>query len=165
MEIKEQIKQELIKQKEEKLKKAVEENSKLKEVTLYTSPKHTLCENYKKAFTTMGIKFKEKNIKEHKIVPYTVQINALPIIEVNDNYLVHSRDCNNPQQCIQALKHFAHPDFINPPFERRLIEMLKNISFNVNKNLGNVQRSLQPVMKVLNEISKEESPNNEKKTK
>ena len=50
MELKEQIKGELLKQKEEKLKKEKEINSKLKEITLYTKSDNPLSKNYKEFY-------------------------------------------------------------------------------------------------------------------
>ena len=88
MELKEQLKGELIKQKEEKRKQTIEKNSKLKEITLYTKENNPLCETYKKFFSENGIKFNEKDINEHKKVISTVMIPNVPIIEVNDTYLV-----------------------------------------------------------------------------
>ena len=122
-ELKTQIKEELLKQKEEKLKVERELNSKLKEITLYTKPKNPVCEQYKTAFTDLGIKFKEETI--NKQVLGTVQQNAIPVIHVNDNWIVHSRDCNNAKQCLGIIRHFADPSYVNPPFEDRLFEALK----------------------------------------
>ena len=59
MELKEQIKGELLKQKEEKQQKMVEENSKLNEIEFYSKPDHPLSENFKKVYTESGVKFKE----------------------------------------------------------------------------------------------------------
>ena len=116
MDLKAQIKGELVKQKEEKLQKEKEINSNLKEITLYTGKNNPVCENYKKYYTENGIKFKEKDISLHNEVTAIVQNNAVPVIFINDNYLVHGRDFQNPQQSTGAIRHFANPDYVNPPF-------------------------------------------------
>tara|TARA_R110001592_G_scaffold281720_1_gene549260 strand:- start:281 stop:757 length:477 start_codon:yes stop_codon:yes gene_type:complete len=157
MELKEQIKGELLKQKEEKLKEQIKQNSKLKEIELYVKPNNVLCENYIKYYKEQGIKFEEKNIELYNEVVATVQLNAFPIIFINDNYLVQGRDFQNPQQSINAIKHFASPDYVNPPFEHKLLESIKNLQFGLNKSLGNLNRQLQPIVKIMNELAQEES--------
>jgi len=155
MELKEQIKQELLNQKEEQIKKNIEENSKLKEIILYTKPNNPPCENYKKFFKEQGIKFIEKDITLYNEVISTVQINTVPIIYVNENYLVQGRDFKNTQQCVNILKHFANPEYINPPFEIKLIESIKNLQFNIGQSFQNLSKQLQPIIKVMNEVAKE----------
>ena len=49
----------------------------------------------------------------------------VPVIHVNDNYLVHGRDFQGPNQSINILKHFASPDYVSPSIEQRLIESIK----------------------------------------
>ena len=83
MELKEQIKGELLKQKEEKLKKEKEINSKLKEITLYTKSDNPLSKNYKEFYNKQGIKFQEKDLNLHNEIVATVQLNAFPIIFIN----------------------------------------------------------------------------------
>ena len=104
MELKEQIKGELFKQKEEKLKKEKELNSKLKKITLYTLAKNTVCENYKKTYN---------------------------------------------------VRHFANPDYVNPPFEARLLESIKNLNQNISKTFQGMNRQLAPISKLMNDIMKD----------
>ena len=163
MELKEQLKQELLNQKEEKIKENRKENQKLKEIIFYTKPKHPIGENYKKYFKEQGIKFDEKDISLYPEVTSAVQINSTPIIFINDNYLVHGREFNNPGQCVQALKHFANPDFINPPMEIRILESIKNLSNNISKSLQGLNRQLMPVAKVMNQLAEEDKKENAQK--
>ena len=158
MELKEQIKQELLNQKEEKRKKAIEENSKLKEITLYTSQNtKQLCENYKKFFTDNGIKFTEKDINTYGEVLSTIQMNpAGPVIQVYDSYLIHGREFTNPQQCISVLKHFANPDYVTPKMEAKIHESIKNLSNGVGKALSQINRQLMPIARVMNQLAQEE---------
>jgi len=157
MELKEQLKKELLKQKEEKLQKEKEINSKLKKIILYTKSNNSLCESYKKLYNEQGIKFEEKDLDLHNEVAATVQLNAFPIIFINDNYLVHGREFNAPQQSVNAIRHFASPDYVIPSSNQKLIESIKNLQLSLNRSLGNLNRQLQPVIKVMNELSKEET--------
>ena len=157
MELKEQIKQELLNQKEEKKKKAIEENSKLKEITLYTRPNVPICDNFKTFFTDNGIKYNEKDLSVYKEVISTVQISAALIIHVNGEYLAHGREFQTPQQCIPLLKHYADPDYIVPSHEQRLIESIKNLNNNTAKAIQGLSRQLQPIVKIMNELAKEEN--------
>ena len=162
MDLKEQIKGELIKQKEEKLQKEKETNSNLKEITLYTRKDNPVCENYKKYYTENGIKFKEKDISLHNEVTAIVQNNAVPVIFINDNYLVQGRDFTNPQQSINAIRHYANPDYVVPPLNQVLLQSIKNLQFGLNKSLGNLSRQIQPIVKVMNELAKEENEQKDK---
>ena len=156
MELKEQIKQELLNQKEEEKNKNIEENSKLKEFTLFTKPDNVICKNYIKFYKEQGLKFIEKDITLYSEVISTVQLNTVPIILVNDNYLVQGRDFTNPQQSINSIRHFANPDYINPSFELKLQESIKNLNFSMSKQFQNLNRQLQPIVKIINELSKED---------
>ena len=161
MELKEQIKQELLDQKEEQIKKAIEENSKLKEITLYTKPNNALCENYKKFYTEQGIKFKEKDINLYFEVVSTTQTSMVPVIHVNDNYLVHGRDFLGPNQSINFLKHFASPDYVSPSIEQRLIESIKNLQWSLGKHFQGLNRQLMPITKIMNELAAEDKQEKE----
>ena len=156
MDLKTQIKGELIKQKEEKLQKEKEINSNLKEITLYTGKDNPICKSFKKYYTENGIKFKEKDISLHNEIVAIVQNNQVPVIFVNDNYLVMGRDFQNPQQSIGAIRHFANPDYVTPPLNQVLLQSIKNLQFGLNKSIGNLNRQLQPIVKIMNELSKED---------
>ena len=165
-ELKTQIKEELLKQKEEKLKVERELNSKLKEITLYTKPKNPVCEQYKTAFTDLGIKFKEETI--NKQVLGTVQQNAIPVIHVNNNYLVMGREFQTAEQCVKAIKFFAHPEYIVPDPISKLTESIKNLSYNMQKSFQGLNRQLTPILQLLNSLREEEKveqKGNAKKTK
>ena len=154
--LKKQVIADLNKNNEQERLKRVEENSKLKEITLYTKENNPLCETYKKFFSENGIKFNEKDINEHKKVISTVMIPNVPIIEVNDTYLVVGRDFNNAQQCAGALKHFADPDYIAPSLEVQTLESIKNLNAQLNKLFQNLNRQMMPISKIMNELVQEE---------
>ena len=166
MDLKEQIKGELIKQKEEEAKKQIEINSKLKEIILYCIPDNPICKSYKDYYTANGIKFSEKDINLYPEVPAGVQTRMVPVILINDEYLVHNREFQGAAQSIGALRHFAHPDFVSAPDNIQLKEKLKNMQFQFNKQFQQLNRSLQPIIKVMSDLQKEikaeQAPNKSK---
>ena len=89
------------------------------------------------------------------MIIHTTQMNTTPQIKINSNYLVHTRDCNNASQAINIIRHFADPDYVDPIFEERMLETLKNVSFRLSKSISNLQRTIQPLVKIMNEITTE----------
>tara|TARA_R110002020_G_scaffold73186_2_gene187637 strand:+ start:38 stop:550 length:513 start_codon:yes stop_codon:yes gene_type:complete len=167
IDLKDLVRNDLVELNEKERLKRVKENKKLKKITIYTSPNYPQSESYKKHFTSEGIRFIEKDATktENQIALNTVQIAAYPILYVNENYLVQGREFTNASQAVKALQHFARPNFVNPPAEERLIETIKNLQMNMGKYFSNISRQLQPIVKIMNEIAKEEKENNEKKNK
>tara|TARA_Y100001938_G_scaffold103189_1_gene140880 strand:+ start:521 stop:1033 length:513 start_codon:yes stop_codon:yes gene_type:complete len=163
MELKKQIKGELLKQKEEKQKKLIKENSKLKVIDLYVKSDHALSDNFKKVYKESGIKFKEFDIEKHKEINSITQNNQFPVIFINGNYLVQGRDFQSPQQSMGAIRHFADPEYVNPSFENKVIEQLKNMNTSINRGLQMLSRQLQPVVKIMNELAAEEKAEQTKK--
>ena len=161
-EIKEQIRGELLKQKEEQKQKEIELNSKLDEIILYTK-KNPVCENYKKFFIDNKIKFIEKDMDLHMNVSAAIQTPQVPVIEINDNYLVQGRDFTNPQQFVSAIRHYANPDYIQPSNEVLIRETLKNINHALKQSFQSLNRQLMPVVKVMNELAQEEAIEKQKK--
>ena len=137
-ELKDLVRQDLNKIKEEEIKKEKEINSKLKEVDLYWTSKSgsTLHTLYTKYFDENGIKYNLKEIHDHPEVSSLVMGFATPIIAVNGEYLVYGRDFTTPMQSINALRHYASPDYVNPPFEQKLLESIKNLQFSVNLDIS-----------------------------
>ena len=169
IDLKDLVRNDLKELNEKERKKRVKENSKLKQITIYTTPNNPQSEKYKDHFTSEGIKFIEKDTikdkKEYQKAISTVQMASYPIIYVNENYLVHGREFNNASQAVKAIQHFASPGFVNPPAEERLIETIKNLQMNMNKYFSNLNRQLQPIVRIMNEIATEEKPNNAEKNK
>ena len=165
-ELKDQIRGELIKQKEEKLQKEIELNKKLKEITLYCIPNNPVCKSYIDFYTTNGVKFNEKDINLYPEVHTAVQTKQVPVILVNDEYLVHAREFPGAAQSIGALRHFANPDYVNVSNDIYIKESIKNIRFQFVKQFQQINRSLQPIIKVMSDLQKEitaeQAPNKSK---
>ena len=84
---------------------------------MYTRPDTPISKNYIKYYKEQGINFKEKDLNLHNEIVATVQLNAFPIIFVNDTYLVQGRDFHTPPQSIGVLRHYADPDYVSPSLE------------------------------------------------
>tara|TARA_B100000287_G_C20235101_1_gene623779 strand:- start:40 stop:573 length:534 start_codon:yes stop_codon:yes gene_type:complete len=161
MELKEQIRGELVKQKEEKLQKEKEINSKLTEVTLYMVPdmpnqKNPMTSNLRQYLTDNGVKYNEKDITIHPEIKSIVQIPAQVVGVVNGNYIVHGRDFQNPQQLVGQLRFLASPDYVAPSnSDEVLTQSIKNLNHTIRTQFQNLMRTLQPMLKVMNDLSKE----------
>ena len=155
-ELKKAVHKDLTVQKEKERLERVEKNKNLKKIIVYTREKSPTCENLKKLFTDEGIKFEEKSLNDHKEILTIVQTNMIPIIYTNDNYLDQGRDFQTPNQAVTQMQHFANPNFTNPPMDVRLFESIKNLNYSIGKAMQGINRQLQPIVKIMNEISQEE---------
>ena len=171
MDLKEQIKGELQKQKDIEFEKIKEANSKLKEFTFYTTDKsNPLIENTKKYLDSQGFKYIEKDVSKHKDeynkIVSIVNMNVLPMILVNGVYLVYKRDFQNPQQLGNAIKFFASENYHPVTMEEGLIEFLKTTNYNLVNRLTQLEQRLTPVIRVMNELSQDlNTEKNAKKNK
>jgi hypothetical protein len=170
MELKAQIKDQLLKNKKEELQKEIDLNKNLKEVNCYYlfEQKDTTVENFVKELKDQGIKLNTLDISKHPHVLHVVGMRTRLVLEVNDEFIVLGREFSNPRIAIQILRNLAHPDFVMPPYNVRIIEALKNLNFNINKRFSNVNQQLLPITKLMGDISKdyeEERKANTKKEK
>ena len=164
--LKQQVIADLNKNKEIELKKEKKENAKLTKVTLYVKPENAMCKRLIQEFKDKNIKFKEVEIGMHSEVLSTVQIGQVPIVHVNNNYLVMGREFQTAEQCVKAIKFFAHPEYIVPDPISKLTESIKNLNNNLSKSMQNLARQIQPITKIMNEIAAEEkAEENEEKNK
>ena len=164
-ELKDLVRQDLNKIKEEEIKKEKEINSKLKEVDLYWTSKSgsTLHTLYTKYFDENGIKYNLKEIHDHPEVSSLVMGFATPIIAVNGEYLVYGRDFKSPPPLVKILRVIADPNFIQVDPNAKLIEMLKNTNRLINQNFQRMAQMIQPIVKVMQSLEAEEKKENAKK--
>jgi glutaredoxin len=148
--------------KEQARLEAVKRNEKLKEITIYTKKDNLACKRLIDALKLGGIKYVEKDLDagENINIMTTIQMNAAPIIYVNGEYLAQGRDFQNPGQLANILQRVAHPNYTPPAFEERMIEGLKTLNFNIGKSIQNLQRSLQPITKILSQLAEEDTKEN-----
>ena len=154
---------------EQKRLKRVESNKNLKEITLYVNHKNSpQIEGFIKTFKEEGIKFKTINLFEEKNISLGKQIHSITqvagaiTIFISDNYLVFQRDFNSPQQAVNLIKLYADPEYVNPPLDLVIRETLKNMGKYLNNQLQNINRQIQPIAKVMNELAKEEEAEEKK---
>ena len=150
--LKQEIHKDLIEIKEKERSDRIKANSSLDEVTLYTRLNNPACEMLRKHLKSEGIKFNEKEVTKEILA--TVQMNSVPIIKINDIYLVQGRDFMNAQSCSRMLLHIAHPDYVIPNYEDKLAESIKNLQHQINKGFQHFNAQLQPIIKILSSLSK-----------
>lgn len=160
MELKEQIKGELLKQKEKETQKRREINSKLEEVTLYVNDT-PLSKNIKEFLDTEGIKYTEKDITKNtelasKVISIT-NMNMFPTALVNGNYLVYRRDFQNPKQLVSGISYFGNPNYKRPTLEEGLVEWFKTSNYNLGQRLQRLEQMISPISKVMSEIANEDN--------
>ena len=140
---------------EQEREKRVKENKNLKEVTAY-SVENPSTKALIQDLKNEGIKIVEKDLNIYNEIKSIVQIRTQLVLVVNGHYLVHSRDFNNTKQCVDLIKHFANPDFVSPSFEDQVLQSLKNLQFGMSRSIGTLSRQLQPVIKILTDLAKED---------
>ena len=162
--------------KEEERKERAKENANLKEVIAYTDSKQPHSKRIIDQLKDEGIKVKEMEILEHPkdwaSIRTITGTPGIPAIVINKNILHMKRDFSNVKQLIMGIKHYANPDFVNPDFEGRMLEMTKTNTYNLMMRFNALESKLNPLMqfvtnlqKQLAEEEKEEKTANEQKNK
>jgi len=78
-----------------------------------------------------------------------------PMVYLKDIYLVNQRDFQNPQQLVQAIQHFANPNFKNINSDIKSIEYLKTVQYNIWSKLNALENKLNPVLNLINKLTEE----------
>jgi glutaredoxin len=173
-ELKELVRKDLNTIKEKENKKRIEENSKLKTITVYTGIRkgNDIGSNLLKYLDEGGIKYTEKNIEDNLDVKTIVQNQGLPIVSINGEYLVFGRDFQTPIQCEQAVRHFANKNYTTPDPIVALQQQLKNLNHGVmkgfqamNQQIGLLKQDLKPVIEILKGLEEESKEENAKENK
>ena len=158
-ELKKQLKTELETKLETDRLERVKENSKLLPVTIFTAKNNQICKNIKEHLDKEGIKYTEKDVDEYKeefkYVTQIVNMNTIPILYSNREYMVNGRDFQNPQQLENMIKHFSDPSFTNPSLELKIIEHMKTHSYNIWQKINLLENKINPVINVLNKLTEE----------
>ena len=149
----------------DKQKEAIERNSKLSKINLYVSNSNNpQVVQFKKELDAEGIKYDEKIIDDSPKIKYSTQSRGQIIVTINNNKLVIGREFNTSRQLINILQRVAAPDYIQPNAEEMLIEQIKNLNHNMSKAFQAFSRRLEPIVKILSELSEEENESNQPKT-
>ena len=158
MELKEQIKKELLENKEQERLKKVEANSKLDKIILLDNGT-PYGENIKKHLDQEGIQYDLKTLKDNpddiNKASTITNLGMFPMVYLKDIYLVNQRDFQNPQQLVQAIQHFANPNFKNINSDIKSIEYLKTVQYNIWSKLNALENKLNPVLNLINKLSEE----------
>jgi len=166
-ELKKAVHEDLTAQKEKEMLENRERNSKLSEIDLYTvNADNPQVIQFKKELDTEGIKYVEKNINDNPKVKYVTQSRGQIIVVINGNNLIIGREFNTPKQLINILQRVAAPDYVKPDTEELLIEQVKNLNHNMSRAFQAFSKRLEPIVKILSELSEEaEEETNEKENK
>jgi glutaredoxin len=150
---------ELTEKKEEERLERVKENANLKQVDFYYDKRQKHTENFKQYLEGEGIKVNSievsENPKEWSYVRTLTNLSTLPTILVNKNALVMRRDFSNQKQLVNAVKHFANPNFKNPDFNGLMLEQTKTNSFNIMMRLNQLEQKINPIISFVNDLKKQ----------
>jgi len=158
------------KQEEERLER-VKQNANLREITVWVDNDNKTCESYLLYLKNEGInpivKDRKENQKEWNEVASTTNYNSVPTFFTNGEYLAITRDFQNQQQILNALKYLGSPDFNNPSFDAKMLEHLKTNQYNLFTKLNQIHQQLAPLTTFINNLQKElineENEENEEK--
>ena len=161
-ELKKAVHNDLNELKEKERQEAIERNSKLSKINLYVSNSNNpQVIQFKQELDAEGIKYTEKNIDDSPKIKYSTQSRGHIIVTVNGNKLIIGREFKTSRQLINILQRVAAPDYIQPDAEEMLIEQIKNLNHNMSQAFTAFSRRLEPIVKILSELSEEEDkPNN-----
>jgi len=153
------VKGELVEQKEKQQEEIRKRNADLREVVVYTKTGCPYCKQLMDKLNEDGIKFVEKIGTEHQeewsYVATLTNVPVFPTILVNENYLAPRRDFQNVQQAVQAITAFGDKNYFNPPFETRMIEMLKTMGYGFNQSLQQTNNQIRPLISFIQTLQKE----------
>tara|TARA_R110000744_G_scaffold78365_1_gene154480 strand:- start:164 stop:667 length:504 start_codon:yes stop_codon:yes gene_type:complete len=159
MDLKEQIRQELIEKKEKERLERVEKNSKLREIIFYSDNKKPISNDLKEHLINEGIEFTEiefsKDRKELLKIMSITNFNNLPILKVNGEYLAYQRDFTNNNQCVNGLQYLGDPEFENPPTENKILEHMKTSTYNINSRIHQLSQQITPLVQFIQKLQKE----------
>tara|TARA_R110000765_G_scaffold75957_1_gene148855 strand:- start:62 stop:610 length:549 start_codon:yes stop_codon:yes gene_type:complete len=148
--LKSKLKNELVEQKETQQKEIREKNANLREVILYTRGGCSYCKQLMDQLKEDGIKFIEKEQSKHqeewKQVTMLTGVPVFPTVLINENYLSPRRDFQNVQQATQIISILGNKEFINPPFETRVIEILKTMGYGMNQSITGITNQIRPLL-------------------
>ena len=115
-------------------------------ITIYTTETCPYCKSIKDKMKESSIEFTEKNtvksIEEWKEVFNLTAMPTTPTIEIGGEFLIPGRDFQNPQQLIEVLSNFKKSKYDN---DRRSLELLRTLNFNIFTAFQRVQQILQQI--------------------
>ena len=130
-------------------------------ITIYTSKTCPYCDTVKDKLQDANIKFTEIDIIEHKkawrgVVNLTAN-PVTPTIEINGEFLLPGRDFQQPEQLVDVISNFKKSKYDD---NRRILELLKTLNFNIFTAFNRMQHVLQQIT----DNTKKEEENEHKST-
>ena len=124
-------------------------------ITIYTSKTCPYCNQIKDKLKESSIEFIEKDIVESKeewesVLGLTNSPNV-PTIKINNEFLLPGRDFQHPQNLVDIIPNFKESKYDE---NRRVLELLKTINFNIFTAFQRLQQSL---MQIEENTKKEEN--------
>ena len=115
-------------------------------ITIYTSKTCPYCDTVKDKLQDANIKFTEIDIIEHKKAwRCVVNLTANPVtptIEINGEFLLPGRDFQQPEQLVDVISNFKKSEYDD---NRRILELLKTLNFNIFTAFNRMQHVLQQI--------------------
>jgi hypothetical protein len=103
-----------------------------------------------------GIKYTEKSTTDHKNewneISTIVNINMVPLVIANKNYLVYKRDFHNVQQLIGAIQVVCDPEFKNPKNEDKILEYIKTNTYQLWNKIDQLEKVVSPLANVMDAV-------------
>ena len=145
--------------KEEERLERVKENSKLRDITVYTDKNTKKATDIIEFLNSEGVNLNQieigENLKKWNEVASITNIMDIPTFYVNGEYLVQGRDFTNGQHILNALKYLGNPDFDNPSSKDKLHEFMKTSQYNIFNKLNSLEKQLTPLVKFMTNLQKE----------
>ena len=130
-------------------------------ITIYTSKTCPYCEQIKDKLKESSIEFIEKDIVESKEewtdVAGLTNNPVTPTIEINGEFLLPGRDFQQPEQLVDVISNFKKSKYDD---NRRILELLKTLNFNIFTAFNRMQHVLQQIT----DNTKKEEENEHKST-
>ena len=124
-------------------------------ITIYTNETCPYCVQVKDKLKESSIEFIEKDIIEDKVEwenVYNLTTNPVtPTIKIGNEFLLPGRDFQHPQNLVDIIPNFKESKYDE---NRRVLELLKTINFNIFTAFQRLQQSL---MQIENNTKKEKN--------
>ena len=77
------------------------------------------------------------------------------MVKIHNFYLAYQRDFQSPHQLIQAIQHFAAPNYKASEDPSKVLEHMKTIQYNLWQKLQRIEQMMTPVTTFIKNIETE----------
>ena len=157
MDLKEQVRKELEEKKEIERLKRVKANSKLPEITIYTTQNDKFYLDFLK---DEGFKYKNIDVTkrplEWKKTTAITNLGNTPTVIINDTFiLARERDFQNPQQLAQGIQYLSDPDNQSPTDLTKVLEHAKTNNFFLFQRINQLENKINPLITFITNLQKQ----------